>query len=101
MSAGRWPRPKTLKSATGVVVFTLASLGTPGGTLPGVQFASHSPSCYGFPSERHYRLTRSKEARREAPMSASVTIPIAGFKDVYELPAVEKALHELPSGGNE
>lgn len=34
-------------------------------------------------------------------MSASVTIPIAGFKDVYELPAVEKALQELPSGGNE
>lgn len=34
-------------------------------------------------------------------MSASVTIPIAGFKDVYELPAVEKALQELPPGGNE
>jgi ATP-dependent Lon protease len=34
-------------------------------------------------------------------MSANVTIPIAGFKDVYELPAVEKALQELPSGGNE
>jgi len=25
-------------------------------------------------------------------MSATVTIPIAGFKDVYEVPAVEKAL---------
>jgi ATP-dependent Lon protease len=34
-------------------------------------------------------------------MSASVTIPIAGFKDVYEVPAVEKALQELPPGGNE
>lgn len=34
-------------------------------------------------------------------MSASVTIPIAGFKDVYGVPAVEKALHELPAGANE
>src|SRR3954464_8745162 len=34
-------------------------------------------------------------------MSASVTIPIAGFKDVYDLPAVEKALQELPSSANE
>ena len=34
-------------------------------------------------------------------MSASVTIPIAGFKDVYEVPAVEKALHELPQSANE
>jgi ATP-dependent Lon protease len=30
-----------------------------------------------------------------------VTIPIAGFKDVYDLPAVEKALHELPPSANE
>src|SRR3954471_25007901 len=28
-------------------------------------------------------------------------IPIAGFKDVYDVPAVEKALHELPAGANE
>jgi len=34
-------------------------------------------------------------------MSASVTIPIAGFKDVYDVPAVEKALQELPPGANE
>jgi ATP-dependent Lon protease len=34
-------------------------------------------------------------------MSANVTIPIAGFKDVYEVSAVEKALHELPPGANE
>jgi len=34
-------------------------------------------------------------------MSASVSIPIAGFKDVYDLPQVEKALHELPPGANE
>jgi len=34
-------------------------------------------------------------------MSANVTIPIAGFKDVYDVGAVEKALHELPNGGNE
>jgi len=34
-------------------------------------------------------------------MSASVTIPIAGFKDVYDLPAVEKALHELAPSANE
>ena len=34
-------------------------------------------------------------------MSATVTIPIAGFKDVYEVPAVEKALHELPQSANE
>ena len=34
-------------------------------------------------------------------MSASVTIPIAGFKDVYDVPAVEKALQELPAAANE
>src|SRR3954466_2679737 len=34
-------------------------------------------------------------------MSDSVSIPIAGFKDVYEVPRVEKALHDLPSGANE
>ncbi len=34
-------------------------------------------------------------------MSASMAIPIAGFKDVYDVPAVEKALHELPPGANE
>ena len=34
-------------------------------------------------------------------MSATVTIPIAGFKDVYDVPAVEKALQDLPPGANE
>jgi ATP-dependent Lon protease len=34
-------------------------------------------------------------------MSANVTIPIAGFKDVYDVGAVEKALQELPNSGNE
>jgi len=34
-------------------------------------------------------------------MSATVTIPIAGFKDVYDVPAVEKALQELPASANE
>jgi ATP-dependent Lon protease len=34
-------------------------------------------------------------------MSATVTIPIAGFKDVYDVPAVEKALHELSPTANE
>src|ERR671922_1558389 len=34
-------------------------------------------------------------------MSAAVSIPIAGFKDVYEVPAVEKALQELPASANE
>lgn len=34
-------------------------------------------------------------------MSASMAIPIAGFKDVYDVPAVEKALHELPAGASE
>ncbi len=33
-------------------------------------------------------------------MSAAV-IPIAGFKDVYDLPSVEKALQELPPSSNE
>jgi ATP-dependent Lon protease len=30
-----------------------------------------------------------------------VAIPIAGFKDVYDVPAVEKALHELSPSANE
>ena len=34
-------------------------------------------------------------------MSTSVTIPIAGFKDVYDVPKVEKALHDLPPGASE
>jgi ATP-dependent Lon protease len=34
-------------------------------------------------------------------MSATVTIPTAGFKDVYEVPAVEKALHGLSPSANE
>src|SRR6266513_4009420 len=34
-------------------------------------------------------------------MSASVTIPIAGFKDVYDVPSVEKALQELSPTANE
>ncbi len=34
-------------------------------------------------------------------MSASVSIPIAGFKDVYDVPQVEKALQGLPAGANE
>lgn len=34
-------------------------------------------------------------------MSASMAIPIAGFKDVYDVPAVEKALQALPPSANE
>ena len=34
-------------------------------------------------------------------MSTNVTIPIAGFKDVYDVPAVEKALQELSPSSNE
>ncbi len=34
-------------------------------------------------------------------MSAGVAIPIAGFKDVYDVGAVEKALQELPPSANE
>jgi ATP-dependent Lon protease len=34
-------------------------------------------------------------------MSANVAIPIAGFRDVYEVPVVEKALQELPPSANE
>src|ERR1043165_342341 len=40
-----------------------------------------------------------KEGRPQ--MSASVSIPIAGFKDVYDVAGVEKALHELPASANE
>src|SRR3954467_5102386 len=34
-------------------------------------------------------------------MSNTVTIPIAGFKDVYDVPAVEKALQELAPSAND
>jgi ATP-dependent Lon protease len=34
-------------------------------------------------------------------MSAGLAIPIAGFKDVYDVSAVEKALQELPPSANE
>src|SRR5690606_11863857 len=34
-------------------------------------------------------------------MAAGVTIPIAGFKDVYDVSVVEKALQQLPATANE
>jgi len=34
-------------------------------------------------------------------MSATVAIPIAGFRDVYDVEGVEKALHELPPSASE
>ena len=34
-------------------------------------------------------------------MSASVSIPIAGFKDVYDTATVERALQDLPASANE
>src|SRR5574339_460855 len=34
-------------------------------------------------------------------MSSTVTIPIAGFKDVYDVSTVEKALQELSPTANE
>jgi ATP-dependent Lon protease len=34
-------------------------------------------------------------------MSSTVTIPIAGFRDVYDVPSVEKALQELSPTANE
>lgn len=34
-------------------------------------------------------------------MTASVSIPIAGFKEVYDVAQVEKALQELPASANE
>ena len=34
-------------------------------------------------------------------MAAAVSIPIAGFKDVYDVGAVDKALHALQPGANE
>src|SRR5918911_5393211 len=40
-----------------------------------------------------------KEGRPQ--MSANVTIPIAGFKDVYDVGGVEKALQELSPTANE
>ena len=42
---------------------------------------------------------KKKEGRSQ--MSANVAIPIAGFKDVYDVTGVEKALHELPASANE
>lgn len=34
-------------------------------------------------------------------MSATVAIPIAGFKDVYDVPSVEQALKQLPAGASD
>jgi ATP-dependent Lon protease len=43
-------------------------------------------------------VVKPKAVNSAKPVSC---IPIAGFKDVYDLPSVEKALQELPSGANE
>ena len=52
--------------------------------------------------QAHGLLTQTHHAKKVGDnMSASVTIPIAGFKDVYEVPAVEKALQELSPSANE
>src|SRR3954471_19040818 len=40
-------------------------------------------------------------AKPKAASNNKPCIPIAGFKDVYDLPSVEKALQELPPGANE
>src|SRR4051812_39073502 len=43
-------------------------------------------------------VVKPKAVSSTKPVSC---IPIAGFKDVYDLPSVEKALRELPAGANE
>src|SRR5258706_1973717 len=40
-------------------------------------------------------------AKPKSASNSKPCIPIAGFKDVYDLPSVEKALQELPPGANE
>jgi len=50
----------------------------------------------------HGLLTQTHHAKKVGDnMSASVTIPIAGFKDVYDVPSVEKALQDLSPTANE
>jgi len=53
-------------------------------------------------------FTAGQQERKEVIMSSNVSlpvpspaIPIAGFKDVYDTAAVEKALQELPQSSNE
>src|SRR5262245_46259751 len=43
----------------------------------------------------------SATANLPAVPRKGVQIPIAGFKDVYDLDGVERALQELPAGANE
>jgi hypothetical protein len=43
-------------------------------------------------------VAKPKAASTPKPVSC---IPIAGFRDVYDLPSVEKALQELSPGANE
>jgi ATP-dependent Lon protease len=45
--------------------------------------------------------TPANKEKGRSQMSANVAIPIAGFKDVYDVTEVEKALHELPASANE
>src|SRR2546430_8360351 len=86
-SPGRWPFPKPLKYS-GVVVampdyFTGLALWMAG-------------------CQAHGLLTQTHHAKKVGDnMSASVTIPIAGFKDVYDVPSVEKALQDLSPTANE
>ena len=52
--------------------------------------------------QAHGLLTQTHHAKKVGDnMSASVTIPIAGFKDVYDVPSVEKALQDLSPTANE
>ena len=53
-------------------------------------------------------FTAGQQERKEVIMSSNVSlpvpspaIPIAGFKDVYDTAAVEKALQDLPQSSNE
>ena len=55
-----------------------------------------------FPRSAEYKNITEVEMAAIATLSvSSASIPVAGFKDVYDTAAVEKALQELPPSANE
>src|SRR5262245_52299093 len=59
-------------------------------------------SCYGFHSFGRSKEPRSSNMSANASLPVpSAPLPVAGFKDIYDTTAVEKALQELPQSANE
>src|SRR5689334_18679604 len=64
-------------------------------------YAWSNVSCYGFHSFGRFKKPRSSNMSANASLPVPAPLPVAGFKDIYDTTAVEKALQDLPHSANE